>query len=491
MDPILRPIHLVIPAGEAVHGPILIPAAEAGRQYLFPIFVISTGYFWLVISLNEYLYLLTKTTNAMKYLRLLAWLLSFLLLVGLMTFSIACGGGGNSGNGGDQSNPVSYNLRVDRHNTTDINNNRTDAILASMQSVITTNDGEGDVACNVNFSRNGEVGIFNTGTGFINSESDFIAVNGLPGEIKVVNQINWCGGIAPNIIGCAPVPGISMMVVRFDESQEGILWLHEYGHNKGLRHRNDPNAVMNGVIGPTHKRVNQGECDAFRNTAAPALAPAQFPRYEVLQDTMAIDDFVRQRFIRGVPYEDAIKYGEKHVPELLLMLSDSANITYWSNIIVTLGIIGDERGVAPLINLIKKDQEGVLSGDLYNAKTSAIMALGYLINKSGSREALDFLKDCLNPHNWNESQPGWNSPFQSAKVDRNIQLSSIAILGLTLSGHPEAIEALQALKEPMESEEEKKFQSQISNTLDQAISDCEDISRDGLLQYYRKNMGRR
>lgn len=431
---------------------------------------------------------MTKTTESMKYLRLLAWLVSFILLMGSMTFNIACGGGGNSGNGSDRNDPVSYSLSIERHNTSNLDNNRSDAILRDMQSIITINDGPGDIACDVNFSRNGEVGVFNIGSGFINSESDFVAVNGLPGEIKVVNQINWCGGIAPNIIGCAPVPGVSFVVVRFDESQEGILWLHEYGHNKGLNHRNNPNAVMNGVIGPTHKRVNRQECDAFRNNASPELAPARFPRYEILQDTMTIDDFVKQQYIRGVPYEEAIKYGEKHVPELLLMLSDSANMAYWSNIIVTLGIIGDERAVIPLIDLIKADHEGLLSRGLYNAKTSAIMALGYLINKSGNREALDFLKDCLSPHNWDETQPDWESPFQSAKVDRNIQLSSVAVLGLTLSGHPEAIEALQALKEPMASETEKKFQSQISNTLDQAIRDCEAISRDGLLQYYRERM---
>ena len=116
------------------------------------------------------------------------------------------------------------------------------------------------------------------------------------------------------------------------------------------------------------------------------------------------------------------------------------------------------------------------------------MALGYLINKNDNQEALDFLKNCLNPQNWDKTQPNWESPYQSATSDRNIQLSSIAILGLALSGHTEAIHALQALKIPMEAEAEKKFQNQISNLLDQAIRDCEAISKDGLLQYYRERM---
>ncbi|MDN5211635.1 hypothetical protein QQ020_06225 [Fulvivirgaceae bacterium BMA12] len=430
----------------------------------------------------------TKTSKAMKNLRIIAWLISFIILVSLIVVGTGCGGHGSSGNDDQQDNPVLYNLQIDRHINADMNNNRSDAILSSMQSIITNDDGSGDIACDVNFSRNGDVGVFNTGTGIINSQADFLAVNGLPGEIKVVNQINWCGGIAPNIIGCAPVPGVSLVVVRFDESQEGILWLHEYGHNKGLSHRNVPDAVMNGVIGPTHKKINQNECNAYQNTVAPSVTSFQFPRFDALKDTMAIDDFVKRRFIRGVPYEEASKYGPKHVPGLLLMLSDSSNIAYWPNIVVTLGIIGDERAVTPIINLIKQDQTGTLSQELYNTKTSAIMALGYLVNKTGNQEALNFLKECLKPHAWDESQPNWNSPYQKAKSDRNMQLSSMAILGLTLSGHPEAIEALKSLKTPKDSEEEKVFQSQVSNMLDQAIGDCEEISEKGLLEYYRTSM---
>ena len=424
----------------------------------------------------------------MKCQRLLKSPVPLVFLCILTTFFGTCGGGNGSDNDGDRIDLVSYSMRVDRHINAKLDNSRSDAILTAMQTILKVNDGERDVAGYVNFSRNGEVGVFDTGSGFINSKADFIAVNGLPGEIKVVNQINWCGGIAPNIIGCAPVPGNSFVVVRLDESREGLLWLHEYGHNKGLSHRNAPEAVMNGVIDPTHKKINQTECDAFRNTATTVPAQTQFPRYEIQQDTMAIDDFVKQRFVRGVPYEEALKYSEKQVPGLLLMLSDAANINYWSNIVVTLGIIGDDRALPPLMELIKADHEGVLSAELYTAKTSATMALGYLINKSGNREALNFLKDALNPHSWNESQPGWDSPFQQVKAGRNIQLSSVAVLGLALSGHPEAVEALQGLKAPVETEEERMFQGQISHTLDMVTGDCEAISRDGLLQYYRERM---
>jgi hypothetical protein len=109
--------------------------------------------------------------------------------------------------------------------------------------------------------------VFTSGNGSINSQTDFDRIMGLPGHVKVVNQINWCGTIKPNVIGCAPTPATpnSQVVVRYTPSQEGILWLHEYGHTRGLSHRNnDPNAVMNGLIAPTRLWVNSSECTAYK-----------------------------------------------------------------------------------------------------------------------------------------------------------------------------------------------------------------------------------
>lgn len=164
----------------------------------------------------------------------------------------------------NSNNQVSYDLQVSRFTTTTLTNARADAIIGDMGPILQNVDSAGDVACNVAFSRNGPVTTFSTGTGVINSQADFQAVNSLPGQIKVVNQINWCGGLAPNIIGCAPVPGNSLVVIRFTLNQEGILWVHEFGHNKGLNHRNGVDLVMNPFIGTTQRGVNQAECNAYR-----------------------------------------------------------------------------------------------------------------------------------------------------------------------------------------------------------------------------------
>ena len=163
------------------------------------------------------------------------------------------------------SSTVMQQLEVSRFTSSVLTNAEADTIFADATSVCQTNDGPGDVACDVEFTRDGDVTVFSTGDGSIDSEAEFNTVTGLTGYIKVVNEINWCGGLIPNVIGCAPVPGNSLAIVRFTPALEGILWVHEYGHTKGRSHRNDTTAVMNPVIGSTHTHWNAAECTALKN----------------------------------------------------------------------------------------------------------------------------------------------------------------------------------------------------------------------------------
>jgi hypothetical protein len=164
--------------------------------------------------------------------------------------------------------PRDIPLSISRYTTSTLDNATADLILAEATDVLQTNNGGvGDVACDVTFTRAGGVTTFSTGDGSIDSQGEFNAILAVPGKVKVVNQINWCGGIAFNtIVGCAPNPGSSQVVVRWTTIHlEGIIWAHEYGHTQGLPDRTTANYVMSGSVTPKSTRVNATECDAYVN----------------------------------------------------------------------------------------------------------------------------------------------------------------------------------------------------------------------------------
>jgi len=202
---------------------------------------------------------------------------------------------------------------------------------------------------------------------------------------------------------------------------------------------------------------------------------------------MDVRDFVKQTFIHGVPYEEASRYGAGDVDALLGMLSDRSQENHWPNVVVTLCIIGDDRAVDPILDFIKGGT-GQLSHAEYTAKTSAIMALGYLVNKSGNAKALDFLKTNLDPDAWEQQRVVWSSAYHASVADRNMQLSTMAVLGLALSGKPEARDALLSLQRAPKTAGAKRLQAESFDTISEALSANQMIAEQGLAEYYRQNM---
>lgn len=157
-------------------------------------------------------------------------------------------------------------LSVRRHSSTTLTNAAADAILASATTTLQTADGGDDVPCMAHLSRVGAVTAFTAGDGNINSEDDADEVFDLPGFVKLVNMINVCGDKVDTFAGCAPTPGDTQMVVRRATTlREGILWLHEYGHTRGLEHSGDDDAVMFKSLADKRLRVTASECESYRD----------------------------------------------------------------------------------------------------------------------------------------------------------------------------------------------------------------------------------
>ena len=153
---------------------------------------------------------------------------------GCMEFNIAVSGGKPH-----VSRPTGK-MKVSHHYSVPLTENDVNKILADAVTIANTSDGQGDFACPITFELDGAVGQFNFE--IIRDENDLDYLNTNHQGIKVVKDILWCGtSFWPGFLGCQKDSGI--VVVRTDPEDEGILWLHEFGHLQNLNHRNHENAV--------------------------------------------------------------------------------------------------------------------------------------------------------------------------------------------------------------------------------------------------------
>jgi len=167
-----------------------------------------------------------------------------------------------------------YAVHPDGWVTTSLDVDRLAIVATSVTATASQID---DVACCNTFVRKGSgqlFGVAGDGLEIIDSEAELFAVLAAQsGRVKVVEEINFCGGPGTNIIGCAVLGGDSMVVVPIPGTGEGILWLHEYGHNLGLEHVSDDQNVMHGYLSPgLSRKLTQTQCAVF-HAPAPGAQP--------------------------------------------------------------------------------------------------------------------------------------------------------------------------------------------------------------------------
>ncbi len=168
---------------------------------------------------------------------------------------------------------LSYANHVDHANP--MTDARLDDVLEDGSYRAARDDGNDDVGCCVRFTRQGSAGSFN-GPLDINTSEDLTAVlNVGAGRVKVVRSINFCGGPGMNIVGCAFTPGDSIALVRSNTlAVEGLVWVHEYGHNAGLTHTANPRNIMAASNDGRNNRLEPQECDGYHDPH-PAANPVQ------------------------------------------------------------------------------------------------------------------------------------------------------------------------------------------------------------------------
>jgi hypothetical protein len=172
---------------------------------------------------------------------------------------------------------ITHRLQVSRVRSIQLAERQVDEILVEMGDVLQVQDGPDDVACNVEFTRDGTVGTFDTtwGDGMIATDTEFREIIGMPGDVKVVDLIAWCSNDDGQTInfttaGCQ-FGGTFVVVVDLRLALAGVVWTHEFGHARELPHRSDdpqvPKMIMNEAVGEENRQADGPECSRYRRLA--------------------------------------------------------------------------------------------------------------------------------------------------------------------------------------------------------------------------------
>lgn len=410
-------------------------------------------------------------------------------------------------------NPAANDLRtvsvtVHRHGSMQLSDAEADRILADMGTVLQSDDSGPDVATPVRFVRNGAVRVLPaTVPGTIATQADWTTLMDTGTGVKIVGAIRWCGGPGDNIIGCAPVGStvVNLAAVRFSANQEGVLWVHEYGHNCGLGHRtDDTRAVMFPSIGADHNVVDATE--STRYLAGPLSAT---PTGVVMPGAGCacedgnggglalpadVRDFVAQHWIEGVPHELASRYTEADARKLIDWLKEpERHEEFLPQIVSTLGYIGSEIAVQPLLDFVR----GPLAGRaVFNAKNAALLRLGDLVNRSGDAAALDYLarvarevglaRALAAPQAALEARSAAAAGLSAPTVETlAAELAVSATFGLALAGNGKALAVVDALRD-----DPRAFVS-VNQAAREAAQIGATVRAKGRQEYYRLKAERR
>ena len=322
-----------------------------------------------------------------------------------------------------------------------------DKILANMGAALQASS----PACSVSFTRDGDPNYFDDGFGRyspgIYTDTEFEAYKDFaPGALKIVREINACGGAhGLSIGGCSSIAGpIWLVTLEHADEITPIVWLHEYSHTASNIHRDDAAALMQPYVVAGNVNVNAVECSNIEagtvqgdGLPSPVLLS---PVVHAQTDQLTIQQFVERTWLEGVPFAVATKFTDNDVPYLEEVLKDRARTKLWGNAVAVLGAIGTIRAKYVLMNFLLSDPRAALTPVEYKAKASVPVALGWLIqrsNESGQvdRNALDTLLK-MTHHKWWEkvAKIDWQTSIFSDQKALIGDLIVKAAIGLSLSG---------------------------------------------------------
>jgi len=378
-----------------------------------------------------------------------------------------------------------------------------DTAFTQASSALNNDVGSNDVDCNVGMARYGAQVTYTEGDDNISDDVEYYDTtfrnNGT--FMNVVDSINWCE-VTGSAGGCGyPINGGTPFVITRAwalDPANGLAFAHEFGHVLGNTHDDDQPLQIMDPDGPTtsHTKVrtstrcamfredigcwNPGGCslyalsftageppqresqqrvDQFWEASSTASAQDKQSTHASRYADLSIEELGSRLILDRIPVEVDEYYGQKDVEVLKQMLADPARITYHNTILTLIGLISDGNAgdVHALTDYIMFTQNSA-------QKYAAAMALGYIVNRANSAEALAFLLT------------------QRHSSDRAVARGSI--LGLGLSGN------IRARAELEDAVSVTVVQDRGRNILNHALTDNLLIEELGLKGYYQRGRTR-
>ena len=212
---------------------------------------------------------------------------------------------------------------------------------------------------------------------------------------------------------------------------------------------------------------------------SPSYAGAQQASDELLA-------FVNTLYIHGLPIAEAqARFDVSDVPPLLALLESPAEEKYLRNIVLMLGLVGDERATAALIHLLDTAPVGLISHGRFKGLSLALPALGFLAGR-GDTDAMRFLiVRADDPSAWSGNRLSWT--LATAPTDYLPHyMAKMAIQGLSIASTPEADAVLQGLQARVQS---GALPDHYRNDISDAIRRSQRIKQSGVAAAFRRAEG--
>ncbi len=393
--------------------------------------------------------------------------------------------------------PTRLPVTIRRHSGTSFSNAEADRILEDGSRILQTNDGGDDVACAVAPVRSGNVGVFSNGDGSIGTRAEWIEAVSVSGLAKVVDSVDYCvDEFNTSFFGCSD--GRSLVIERPAKGNafgniDGRTWMHEIGHTRTLPHRNSSSRyIMN--ANPRGDRINQTECDAFRGVSRYSLTTFSHRRSADDFNQIAspsVEEFVSQHYFDGLPLAQTVNYSSADAGRLAQMLSDENYIQYHENIALTLGMIGDYDVASQLIARIEKgvDHDVDTAHAEYKGRVGAIVGLGYLVHRTGSEKALNYLLNKRRTASWRRLALRTKSADTTKTSKLARQLREYTLMSLGFTGNDVAKQQLLKMKTWTAAAVRRGVaKNNLDDVIGQSLAIMDRVKSDGLLGYYQRRL---